>query len=888
MAASVCPTAICPTSHCRIVSVAAFDEAERVLFSSDFRCGGGEMGSSSASSKATRSLWVIRPCKSHFGMLIALATLSCHQPEAPTGTDVGMAGERVDAGADAGEPPDAAQPQDAGMPVDAGQAPDSGQPPDGGMRPDSGPGCEDSCPSPGATTCSGAAVETCGVTATGCLAWGTPEACSEPNATAGCASGACNVAACTSGFADCDQDASNGCEVNVDSDPAHCGTCANACDGGSCVDGTCCATCGGSTCLDLSSDPAHCGSCDQSCRSGEICSGASCGFACAGDEDCASHSQAPWCDLLRGLCVACTSANACSSLHTCVIWAGSGIPGSAAMCVNDGYDSSCSHPFAGLPIEDCAGLPDQPVCDTTINRCVQCLSASDCPADGGYVCNGEACAAHCTPIVPIQPGRTCSENGECFGPEHLCDTTQHACVQCLQQSDCQGNQVCTHGTCANTLTNCNGTCADLTQDPNDCGACGNACAADSTCVNGTCVTCPDAGSDCSNVCKNLRNDPSNCGHCANVCMANDTCVDGQCTPCPAFPDAGVPQEALECSNVCVDWLNDPNNCSGCGNVCPSGVCRGGNCISPCLSDAQCSGGTPYCDVIGGFCVGCLTSIGCPTGEVCEIRPIGANGAQSFCDRPLGSCGAGTWDCSQNPEQPVCDPSTGDCVQCLTSADCPDGGYVCNAGACAESCAPIPAPASICTGGDICPRWAPICDEARGLCGVCAEESDCPTGMTCELGQCVGNIVDCDGTCADLTSDPNNCGSCGHSCGDGLCVDGSCQPCPSGDSVCSHTCVDLSSDHANCGACGNACPSNSTCTNASCVPCPDGDAGYSLWGCTGYCADFRHDPDNCGACGNVCPGGTLCVNENCEIPCTTDADCAFDGGTLFCNQIGFCN
>jgi hypothetical protein len=62
-------------------------------------------------------------------------------------------------------------------------------------------------------------------------------ACEATNADALCSAGAC-VAICNAGFADCDGDESTGCEVDTVNDPAHCGSCANAC-GASCAYAVC-------------------------------------------------------------------------------------------------------------------------------------------------------------------------------------------------------------------------------------------------------------------------------------------------------------------------------------------------------------------------------------------------------------------------------------------------------------------------------------------------------------------------------------------------------------------------------------------------------------------------------------------------------------------------
>jgi hypothetical protein len=54
-------------------------------------------------------------------------------------------------------------------------------------------------------------------------------ACNLANATASCVAGACAVARCNEGFADCDGNAANGCEVDLQSDALSCGACGRAC-----------------------------------------------------------------------------------------------------------------------------------------------------------------------------------------------------------------------------------------------------------------------------------------------------------------------------------------------------------------------------------------------------------------------------------------------------------------------------------------------------------------------------------------------------------------------------------------------------------------------------------------------------------------------------------
>ncbi|MGE0788629.1 MAG: RCC1 domain-containing protein [Sandaracinaceae bacterium] len=65
--------------------------------------------------------------------------------------------------------------------------------------------------------------------------------CTAPHVTsAACPAGACVIAACESGYDDCDGDFTTGCELAVVSDPDNCGGCGNDCGAiGTCRSGTC-------------------------------------------------------------------------------------------------------------------------------------------------------------------------------------------------------------------------------------------------------------------------------------------------------------------------------------------------------------------------------------------------------------------------------------------------------------------------------------------------------------------------------------------------------------------------------------------------------------------------------------------------------------------------
>ena len=120
------------------------------------------------------------------------------------------------------------------------------------------------------------------------------------NATGQCSAGVCKVLECDDGYADCTS--ANGCETQLASSEANCGMCGIECvdRGGTntCSLGSCQLTCSGTylDCddnvpngceVDGDSDPAHCGSCNVACLTPEgtrsnVCTGGVCFPTCEG------------------------------------------------------------------------------------------------------------------------------------------------------------------------------------------------------------------------------------------------------------------------------------------------------------------------------------------------------------------------------------------------------------------------------------------------------------------------------------------------------------------------------------------------------------------------------------------------------------------------------
>lgn len=70
--------------------------------------------------------------------------------------------------------------------------------------------------------------------------------------------------------------------------------------------------------------------------------------------------------------------------------------------------------------------------------------------------------------------------------------------------------------------------------------------------------------------------------------------------------------------------------------------------------------------------------------------------------------------------------------------------------------------------ETCGDCSTTCSPPAPICAPAGIGRECTS--TCEAPQ-----TPCGTSCADLDSDPANCGACGHDCGGGECVAGACQP-----------------------------------------------------------------------------------------------------------------
>ncbi len=378
-------------------------------------------------------------------------------------------------------------------------------------RPNAFPGClggtcATSCVM-GFQDCDGVASNGCEVdvrsAVTDCGACGRP--CSPSNATGACAGGRCAVASCDPGFADCNGVAADGCEVNLQGDVNHCGTCATACTAAGGTPGCTAGVCGVSSCA------AGRGDCDRSASNG-----------CEVD-----------------LTTSVTSCGSCGALCD--------LPNATAACTG----GRCAVATCAAGFADCDGVASNG-CEVNVRtdatNCGACRSAC-APANAAGACVGGACT-----VAACQAGFGDCDGAASNGCEaNLAADVSHcggcatACSLPNASAACSAGR-CVIAACAGAFGNCDGSTpngceVDLSSTPSSCGACGARCALPNTasagCAGGGCtvLACVGGYGNCdgaaSNGCEaNLSADPNNCGGCGarppELCnLADDNC-NGVC------------------------------------------------------------------------------------------------------------------------------------------------------------------------------------------------------------------------------------------------------------------------------------------------------------------------------------------------------------------------
>jgi hypothetical protein len=365
------------------------------------------------------------------------------------------------------------------------------------------------------------------------------QVCPVNNASPACVGGACTIASCNAGFANCNGAVADGCETNLFTSLNNCGACGHVCAAG------------------------------QSCTAGACVTSASA---------CVSNGI----DLPVGTVVPSASgdchASQCDGAGNVVsIVDNSDVP-PPAVCMT----GTCT---AGQPTQ--TPLPAGTSCGTGLicNGAGGCVTGTTC--SGGQVLCGGVCTSLGSDLLNCGAcGQVCSTNNAnaaCIGGTCTVITCNAGFANC-------------NGTIAD------GCETNLTNSPTNCGACGHVCGTGFSCSSATCVqntlgngsACTSSsqcgsGSCAQGVCCN-----TSCNSCAggsaqacNLPNSIGTCVTVACSP-------------FVCSaNACATTCGSDANCAA-GFVCNAGVCTtsvNGTTGSACTNGTQCLSG--ICN--GGFC-----------------------------------------------------------------------------------------------------------------------------------------------------------------------------------------------------------------------------------------------------------------------------------------------
>jgi hypothetical protein len=422
----------------------------------------------------------------------------------------------------------------------------------------------------------------------------------------------------------------------------------------------------------------------------------------------------------------------------------------------------------------------------------------------------------------------------------------------------------THDGCAADELCCNTSkgpaCKKTSVD--ECESCGTPCSTTlaKSCSGRTCECDPSSNRPCSG--KGAE----------SFCLA-PTSGDARCVECRDFTDcAGRSDGKTECvANKCVAC--DPSKTSaGCSGKTP--VCDPTTLTCKACSTSSDCGGSLVC-TSSGSCGGCRTSAtdcAAPTTPICDSTTTECRGCSSDqeCQSELGLAycvdNARCSPCQPTTEQGCTDPAKPDCRAAA------NGNLACQACVTDDHCKNLTA--------------TPVCDASTGKCVECTSDTDC--GGNANKPLCVDNICVACNTSSILSTADARCAAKGA----GACVQsgteqgqcGNCNPtnhagCTSDQLCCERggvaTCVATSA--SECTACGVTCnPTlSNTCTARACGcgasgPCSGQGTSLFCTGTPGSCVACLADTDCKSAAAPLCESnqcvacdGVANANSRCQ-------------------------
>lgn len=425
-----------------------------------------------------------------------------------------------------------------------------------------GTNCTISMCSPGFGDCNKQVPDGCEVnlkTVDNCGACG--KACSAPHMGVECATGTCVTGSCSGGWANCNNDPSDGCEISLTTDLNNCGACGAACSqipngtmacfSGNCVIGACNAgfgDCNGNPAdgceTNLKIDLNNCGGCNMPCPSGNCSNGV-----------CIPKTQG----------VACNANNECASTF-CI----------DNVCCNNACNGTCQSCNQAGKTGTCSPIPlgTDPGNECTDQGAASCGTVGYCGGSGAcayYSAGTVAVAASCSSGVYTPPS-TCNGSGTAnpagstysCSPYSSCASSSACKSSCSIDVDCVGGYFCNGGVCQAKITS------------------GSVCSSNNACQSAVCGN--------NNIC------------CSTSCIQGGTCGATGCatgTGSCNYPSA----ETLAGTPTCTSGIFTPaSSCNGSGGLIPGSgspcpgnlICASGSaCLTTCTSNSDCASGT--CD-----------------------------------------------------------------------------------------------------------------------------------------------------------------------------------------------------------------------------------------------------------------------------------------------------
>lgn len=467
----------------------------------------------------------------------------------------------------------------------------------------------------------------------------------------------------------------------------------------------------------------------------------------------------------------------------------------------NGFDDDCNGELAGTV------QPPQPGTSTIDERDHDGDKYLACAG-----CNPAALAPGLLGCGDCDDGRAATRPG---APE-MCNNIDDDCVP-----DNDGKDECVGATptCCSSQT----ACRNLTNDFNNCTACGTPC--DPLKAN----QCGGAGCMCGG---------------AAACGTGQWCSGGACTPC---------NDNAHCGPTCVDCgagavcKDDASGCTQCNNdndCAPNQYCQGGSCRNKRNNGQTCNTSLPNCTAAS--CNQCLSGY-CVDGRCCDESPATCTGCRQCNTGVCGNVPAGS-----DPNN-VCNANLASCL----GANCNGNGSCAlpNNTACGTSCVGSTLTGSLCTNGSCQAQTGVPCPDNF----ACATPTACRTACS-EDGHCAAGYYCANPTCVKKKAQGETCAG-NSQCENGRCVDGVC--CATASCPTCHECalVTGTCTAVTSGDDDDSCTGDNTCNAAGQCRLKTGKGCSSPAECaTGFCVGGV-------CCSTACNGGMPSCMMNSRIPNT---------------------